>query len=238
MSAVSLDGGRSRVEFRRERWLSATAWAGIIGPVLFTVAFLAQELARRGEYDPISERISALEAGPNGWLQQLNFVVFGGLTIAFAVGLHLGVRRSRAGIVGPALIAVSGVGALLAGIFPLREDATGMTYDPGGHVVAGLTFFLTSALGLIVLSRRLARDERWRSLAGYVLAAGIAAGAGFVLMGAFVMPDGAPLHDWAGLMQRAILLVVLFPCRVALSLRLLRVASTTGRGRSPSRTRP
>ena len=66
------------------------AWAGIIGPALFTAAFLAQEAFRRGEYDPLAEPVSALEAGPNGWIQQINFVVFGLLTIAFAVGLHRG----------------------------------------------------------------------------------------------------------------------------------------------------
>ena len=80
------------------------AWAGIIGPALFTAAFLVQEVFRRGEYDPLAEPISALEAGPNGWIQQINFVVFGLLTIAFAVALHRGMRPIRAGIAGPALL--------------------------------------------------------------------------------------------------------------------------------------
>lgn len=40
-----------------------------------------------------------------------------------------------------------------------------------------------------------------------------------------VMPDDAPLHDWAGLAQRLLILVVLFPCRIVLSLRLLQVES-------------
>jgi hypothetical protein len=29
------------------------------------------------EYDPVAESVSALEAGPNGWVQQLNFVASG-----------------------------------------------------------------------------------------------------------------------------------------------------------------
>src|SRR5215218_7240306 len=94
--------------------LSYLAWAGIIGPALFTAAFLAQEAFRRTEYDPVAEPISALEAGPYGWVQQINFVVFGLWTIGFAVGLHRGVRPTRAGIVGPALLLVSGIGTLLA----------------------------------------------------------------------------------------------------------------------------
>jgi hypothetical membrane protein len=149
------------------------------------------------EYDPVAESVSALEAGPNGWVQQLNFVVFGLLTIAFAVGLHLGVRRSRAGIAGPAILVLSGVGLLLAAALPLREDAAGVTYDPGGHVVAGFTYFLSSGVWLIVMSRRMARDPQWRGVATYALASGITMVGLFVAIGRLVIPEDAPLHPWA-----------------------------------------
>jgi hypothetical membrane protein len=224
-------GNQSRVGDRTQQrlapWISFAAWAGIIGPILFTACFLAQEALRRGEYDPLAERVSALEAGPNGWIQQVNFIVFGLLTIAFAVGLHRGVRPTRAGIAGPTLLFLSGIGLLLAAIFPLREGAAGVTYDPGGHIIAGPTFFLSGALGLLVLSRRLAHDPRWRSIATYTLVAGILALVGFAVGGGLVVPDDAPLHDWLGLYQRVIILAVIFPCRIVLSLRLLQVA--TGR---------
>lgn len=212
---------------RARRSLVLSAWAGIIGPVVFTATFLAQERFRVGEYSPIAEQVSALEAGPNGWIQQVNFVVFGLLTIAFAVGLHRGVRPTRAGIAGPALLTVSGIGLLLAAAFPIREDAAGLTYRPAGHLVAGSMFFMTSAVGLIVLSRRIASDTRWSGVATYTIAAGIIALAGFVAGGVFVVPDDAPLHQWAGLIQRALILLMIFPCRVVLSLRLLRVAQNS-----------
>lgn len=201
------------------------AGAGLAGPVLFTAAFLVQEGFRRGEYSALAETVSGLEAGPGGWVQQLNFVVFGLHTLAFAVGLHRGLRPTRLGALGPALLFTSGIGLVLAAIFPLREDALGRTFDPGGHIIAGITFFLGAALGLIVVSRRLARDPRWRGLAGYALAAGIVAVTGFVAGGRLAMPEAAPLHEWAGLWQRGLLLVVL-PCWVALALRLLRLART------------
>jgi hypothetical membrane protein len=208
------------------RPVTLSAWAGIIGPVLFTVGFLAQEAFRRDGYDPIAEPVSALEAGPNGWVQQVNFVVFGLLTIAFAVGLHRGLRPTKAGMIGPALLSVSGVGALLAAVYPLREDAAGVTYDPGGHIIAGFMFFMTSAVGLIVVSRRVARDPRWRrGIATYTLWAGILALAGNLAGGVLFMPDDAPLHDWAGLYQRVLVLAILFPSRVVLSLKLLQVAT-------------
>ncbi len=214
------------LEERPSRSLTISAWAGVIGPVLFTAAFLAQEAFRRDEYDPLAERVSALEAGPNGWIQQVNFVVFGVLTVAFAVGLHRGLRPTKTGRVGPALLLVSGTGLVLGAVFPLREDAVGVTYDSGGHIIAGFMFFMTSAVGLIAISRRAARDPRWQSIATYTFAAGIVALAGFLAGGVLFMPDDAPLHDWIGLYQRVLVLAVLFPCRVLLSLRLLQVATS------------
>lgn len=204
--------------------LALAAGAGVVGPVLFTLAFLAQEFVRMGEYDPIALPVSALEAGQNGWVQQVSFAVFGLLTMAHAVGMHRGVRPSVVSAAGSGLLLLSGVGLLLAAVFPLRADEAGMIYDPGGHRVAGLVFFLSSALAFITLARALGHDPRWRDLATYTLVAGAVALVGFVVTGALVMPEDAPLHAVAGLVQRVLILVVIFPCRIVLAARLLRVA--------------
>jgi hypothetical protein len=50
----------------------SAAMAGIAGPVVFTLGFVAQEQLRRGEYDPVSEVVSALQSGTHGWIQQVN----------------------------------------------------------------------------------------------------------------------------------------------------------------------
>jgi Protein of unknown function (DUF998) len=115
----------------------ALAWAGILGPALFTAAFLAQEAFRRDECDPLAEPVSALEAGPNGWIQQVNFVVFGLLTIAFALGLHGSVRRTRAGIAGPAFLLASGVGLLLAAVLPLWRTQLASPMTPAATASRG-----------------------------------------------------------------------------------------------------
>lgn len=204
--------------------LRAAAWAGIVGPLLFTTGFLAQESVRRGEFNPVAEPVSALAAGPGGWAQNVNFVVFGILTIVFAIGLDRGLHRTRRGVTGPALIAASGVGLLLAAAIPLRADAAGGIYDPGGHVIAGMLFFGGSAGGLTVLAGRLRQDPAWRGLAGFTRLCGVTAVVAFLVGGGLVMRDGAPLNAWAGLYQRAVLLALLFPCRFVLAVRLLRVS--------------
>ena len=95
-----------------------------------------------------------------------------------------------------------------------------MTYDPGLHFVAGVTFFLSTSLALLALSRRLSKDSHWRGLAAYAATCGGLAFIGFVVLGRFAIPDGAPLHDYAGLAQRTVLLLVTFPCLMALAVRL------------------
>jgi hypothetical protein len=107
------------------------AVAGIVGPLLFSAGFIVQGLFRRDDYDPIAETVSALEAGPNGWIQQLNFFVFGILMMIFGVGLGAGLRggRQRTGSV---MVIWWGIGLLMAGLFPLRENVDRQTYDPTG----------------------------------------------------------------------------------------------------------
>ncbi|MGH3345751.1 MAG: DUF998 domain-containing protein [Nocardioides sp.] len=203
------------------RFVGLAAWAGIAGPVLFTASFLTQEAFRRDEYDPVSEVVSALEAGPNGWVQQVTFVVFGALTMVHAVGLHRGMAPSRAGLVGPAFLFLSGVGSVVAGMLPLREDAAGVTYDPGGHLVGGTLFFIATPVAFLFLARRMGRDRSWRALTPYAVVAGVALIVSAIVMNVLVIPDDAALHDQAGLIQRLIVLVLIFPLRVALGFRLL-----------------
>jgi hypothetical membrane protein len=200
------------------------AWAGILGPVLFTAVFVLQEFHRRDEYSPIAETLSALETGPHGWIQQGNFILYGVLTMVFAVALDRGLRPSRGGWVGPVLLGLSGLGSILAAVFPLAENTAGVTHDPGGHVLAATFFFVTGSLALIALVPRLRLDEAWRGLATFAATAGFVALLGGVVLRLYAIPADAPLHDWTGLGQRVLVVAVVFPCRLALSVRLLRLS--------------
>ena len=229
----NVDNTRSQ---RRDSFLVVAGAAGIAGPVLFTAGFLVQEAFRRGEYSPVRETVSALEAGPYGWVQQANFVVLGVLTLVFTVGLVRALAPRGVGWVGPLALGVSGVANILAAVFPLREDSSGATYDPGGHVVAGTIFFASSAIGLLMLSVTLRPHPAWRGLAVYTALTGVLAVASFFLMGALVIPEDAPFHEVAGALQRAVVLLLIFPCRVVLGLRLVAVAhAVAGSGAGTNR---
>jgi hypothetical protein len=72
------------------------------------------------------------------------------------------------------------------------------------------------------MSRDMRRDRNWRDLATLALVGGIAIVVGFVPTAGLGLRDGAPLHAWAGLMQRFVILVWL-ACTLRLALRLRRV---------------
>jgi len=105
------------VQERRPAAVAALAAGGIAGPILFTTLVIAQGLLQP-DYSHLALPISALAAWPAGWVQNLNFVAFGLLMTAYAIGLHVGVRPARAGVIGPALLVLSAVGLVVAGSLP------------------------------------------------------------------------------------------------------------------------
>jgi hypothetical membrane protein len=176
------------------------ALAGIIGPVCFTALVIVQGMLQP-EYSHVRLPISALAAYPTGWIQILNFCVFGASIIALALGLHADLSPTRGGLAGIVLLVISGVGIILAGIFPWVMVNGEPTVTPA-HAAAAVTSFGATGLAWIVLSRRMAADPRWHSLSKYSLTTGIAVIALFAMIGGFARADTAPLHAWLGLLQR------------------------------------
>ena len=193
------------------------AAAGIVAPVWFTVLVIVQGTLQP-DYSHVRMPISALAAWPTGWIQNFNFYVTGALAIAFALALHRGVRPTPRGATGVVLLAMGGIGVVLAGVFPWKM-VDGVPTETPPHVIGAITAFAATGLGFIALSRRLIADPRWRDLTTYTLCTGIAVLVLFITVGFFAIDDGAPLHPWAGLLQR-VLVAVWFACLIVLAVRL------------------
>lgn len=200
--------------------MRSLALAGIIGPVWFTALVVTQGLLQP-EYSHVRLPISALAAWPTGWIQNVNFYVTGACAIAFAVILHRGVQPTPRGVTGVLLLAMGGVGVVLAGVFPWTM-VDGIPTEPPSHVVGAIMAFAATGLGLVVLSRRMVADPRWRDLGPYTLWTGIAMLVLFIAVGFFAIEEGTPLHPWAGLLQR-VLCGVWFVCLIVLATRLRRL---------------
>jgi hypothetical membrane protein len=199
------------------------ALAGIIGPVWFAILVIVQGFLQP-DYSHIRMPISALAAWPSGWIQVLNFWVFGSLIVAFAFGLHMGVQPIRGGAVGVCLLIASGIGIIAAGVFSWKM-VDGVPTETPAHVAAAILSFAATGLGLIVFSQRMRADAQWRDLSTYTLITGIAVLVLFITLGRFGIADDAPLHPWAGLVQR-ILCAIWFACLIVLARHLRALGQT------------
>lgn len=196
------------------------AAAGIVAPIWFTALVIVQSILQP-DYSQMAQPISALAAWPAGWLQNVNFWVFGLLMVAYGIALHRGVRSKPGFSIGLTLLLISGAGPIVAGLFPWRRVGEDFVVPPA-HRIGAVLAFLGAGLSLIAMSRRMKDDARWRDLSTYALASGVTMVILFVVQGPLAIPDTAPLHEWAGLLQR-ITVLVWFACTILLSLRLLRI---------------
>ena len=89
---------------------------GAFGGVLFAATYLIEGATRPG-YDAIQYAISVLSLGPGGWLQQVNFVIFGVLALVSAVGWRLALTPGIGRFWYPLLKAIIGLGLIVDGFF-------------------------------------------------------------------------------------------------------------------------
>jgi hypothetical protein len=148
--------------------------------------------------------ISALSLGPRGWVQILNFVVFGLLLFAFARGIEAG-ERSR---VGPALLAIVAFGNLVIGLFVMDPVSTprNMTTIHGlvHHVMSRVVLFLMP-VSCFAFVRRFRQDPEGQFLAWSTLAAGTIVAIAVAILAIATMVSSAQntFAPWVGLLQRA-----------------------------------
>lgn len=182
-------------------WLSC----GTIASVLFTVTYLIEGITRP-DYSAWQQAISALSLGPGGWVQQVNFVVFGIITIWTAFAW----RRFLKGGVGatwyPIFRALEGVGLIVDGFFsqdpavgyPKGALLTAPTLNGTIHVVFAFVSITAIALGFFILARRFAKEVHWCAWAAYAVINGVLT---IVLIATFGALNGQH-SDIAGLFER------------------------------------
>jgi len=151
-----------------------------VGAFLFTGTYLIEGITRAG-YNAWQQPISALSLGPGGWVQQVNFVVFGVLTLLSVFGWYQLLTPGRASIGFPLFQSVSGLSLIGAGFFSLDPNPgyppdavlTAPTLHGTLHVVFAYVIILSLACGCFALARRFAIEPRWRGWAVYSVISGV-----------------------------------------------------------------
>jgi hypothetical membrane protein len=203
---------------------------GMIGPAFFVTVFLVAGAVRPG-YDPLRHPVSSLSIGEAGWIQAANFMITGALVVAFACGLRPVLRRGGAGVWGPLVIGLVGIGLAGAGVFtadPRSGYPAGTSLVPVPttegtlHDLFSLLVFLGPPVACCVVARWFAKVGR-RGWAASSVAIAVVFLTGFVLAGMGFEQNPA-LTPIGGLLQRATLVVGL-GWLAALALHLLRGGS-------------
>jgi Protein of unknown function (DUF998) len=217
-----------RGELTTKRLLACGAMAG----PLFVITLLAQGAAR-AHYDPIRHPGSSLALGNLGWIQDVNFITGGLLTLAFAIGLRSALRPGKGSTWAPLLVGWWAIGLIGAGIF-VTDPVNG--YPPGTpnqvqqptihgslHDLFSVPALLALLAACFVLTRRFATRGQ-RGWAVYSAATGTAFTAALILASmAFAQATG--LMDYGGLFQR-IMLTIGWGWLTLLALHLLRHDNT------------
>jgi Protein of unknown function (DUF998) len=183
---------------------------GVIGP-LFLILIMLIEGATRPVYNAWTMAGSALSLSDQGWMQITNFIVSGLLIVGFAVGVRQILQTGRGATWGPILLAVVGVGLIIAGIF-VTDAAYG--YPPGTpdgpalhttlhgtlhFFIGGLAFFSCLPASCFVFARRFAGDPQWKGWAVSSVVVGVLMLASFVAYAVVA----AKVHDGpAGFLER------------------------------------
>jgi hypothetical membrane protein len=126
---------------------------GVIAGPFYVLVAATQVLVRDG-YDPTRHAVSQLANGDRGWVQTVNFLVTGAMTIAAAVGIGRAIAPGARAKWAAGLLAGYGGGLVAAGVF--RADPSD-GFPPGtpagmGEVSwHGLAHFAVAGVGFACL---------------------------------------------------------------------------------------
>ena len=162
---------KNRICIQKQRFF---ALCGIVAPILFTILVIVESLLRPG-YSQIFNDVSDLGIGPYSIIQNINFIIFGLLSIGFAMGIGANLSH-RAGKATKWLVVVFGVCIILAGVtlFSVGADVT-YAKDVVAHGLVSAIAFLVIIVAQFTAWQALRNSENsiWGSYRSFSLIMGL-----------------------------------------------------------------
>lgn len=161
-----------RATRKRSYFIRPFTLAGVIGSILFVLVFTILGLLRPG-YSPINQVVSDLGIGQDAWILNTNLVVFGLLSMLFAIGFYQAMRKSIGGKrlrVSTFLLLLAGAGAVNDGFFTEFNptDPIAALHD-ALHNIGFLVAFGSLIVALFIIGLQLRKDHAWRGYAWYTI---------------------------------------------------------------------
>ena len=154
------------------------ALAAITLIAAFPLLVIVLQGLQAGSYHPLSQAVSELALGRDGWLMAIAFCSLGTGTLFLATILR---RLDAQPRVAPTLIAVSGLLSYVSA-FVHADGPHGTTTHGQIHQAVGITTFILMISGMFALVRPFRHDHRYRRLATPTLIWAFAAVSGFFLI--------------------------------------------------------
>lgn len=180
----------------------------------FPLLVLVLHGVQAGRYHPLSQAVSELALGRDGWLMAIAFCSLGTGTIFLAAMLR---RLDAPPRLAPWLIGVSGALSYVSA-FVHADGPHGTTTHGQIHQAVGIVTFALLIAGMFALVRPFRRDRHFRTLATPTLVWALAAVGGF-----FLIPISGAAYF--GVAQR-IFLTIILSWALTISVRSLETAAT------------
>ena len=162
----------------------------LVGSLMFNVIYFSFG-AISPNYDMMRQSISELELIPYGWIQSVNFVLFGLCVCGFAAFMH----KELAGGFGadwiPLCQLLIALGLIMSGVF----------IHPPIHNAGCIIAYMAQLVSLLLFARRFAGDSRWKGWKNYSL---ITVTAMIVMLGLYLFARHRN-GPYAGLPERMVI---------------------------------
>ena len=170
-------------------------------PVLFQLMMLVNQFLQPG-YNPIRDTISSLVWGNSGWIQTVNFYLFGFLLMLFAVKF-LANRNSRVNYrASGILLLLIALGFIILGICPTQSPGADQSVQSIIHGVTVYCIIILFPMVCFVLATVFRNDIYPKSLFIYTCITGTL-NLVFIILGAFF----AMQHEyWFGMVERLLIM--------------------------------
>lgn len=151
--------------------------AAFAATAVFPLIVVALHFVQSGHYHPLSQAVSELALGRDGWLMAVGFCSIGTGSLLIARVLREITTHPR---VAPALLAISGLLSYVSAF--VHADGSGPTTTHGQiHKVAGIATFILITVAMFSLVRAFRRDPAWHRMATPTFAWALTAVASFFL---------------------------------------------------------
>ncbi len=181
---------------QRYNTLKFLAVCGIIGPITYVIVLVTLGFLQP-DYNCVKQSMSELGAigAPYALIMNtIGFPLLGLLIIAFALGLHRGIKGRLK--TGPMLMVLSGFSLIMTGIFPCDPGCVDVTISGLFHSIFATIAAFSMILAPLFLLPRLKKDRRWQGYVNYSIVSLIAA----TLVSA--MYGSMAFEQWTGVLQR------------------------------------